>query len=155
MDKEKKEHIKLDVALELLNVALSMHYSEATPYSALHLATAAEEVLGAYVKINKEQTSFSSLCDGALKALGHTTPSKERKNDLHDIEKLLNHEKNNVKHGHGIFIADIRLATSDALTRAIDNYDTLCRYYELDESELIRTHREYCYGVGFINDEEE
>ena len=151
------EHQKLDVAMELLNDALIKHCSNSTPYSALHLSGATEEILGGYVKIQKEHTSFQEFHQAALEALGYNNENSSGqifKTLSKAISDNINYEKNNVKHGHGSFKADIRMVTEESLDRAIANLYKLKESYNIDESQLIKSFKNRVLVEILLEDEE-
>ncbi len=142
--------------MELLNDALLKYHANTTPYSALHLAAAAEELFGAYVKAKKESTSFEDTKESLLGILGYNAQNSHGKT-YKQVSKAfsdhLNHEKNNVKHGHGIFEADIHNATEDSLDRAIENLYKLKQHYAIEESDLIKAFKNRHY-LDIILEEE-
>ena len=58
---------KLDIATELLDRALRLYYERDSYFAALHLAGAAQELLGAHVRTHGGISSFQSLKDSAVR----------------------------------------------------------------------------------------
>ena len=130
---------KLIVAIELLDRALGMYYEGNSYYAALHLAGAAEEILGVYVERSGDESSFKSLQRGAVvlsKVINDGVESSPQ-----EIAAIMNHAKNRTKHmdkekdDHVRF--DPKIEARDLLGRAISNYYTLMRHYSLPETEFI------------------
>lgn len=127
---------KLKVASELLHQALRLYYEGEAYFSSLHLAGAAEEVLGKYVELAGGVTAFKSLQSGVGELSALLSPDKSP-SDPKDIANLMNYAKNNTKHGHGEIIFDPRKQAHDLLDRAVTNYYFLMGHHELRETDLI------------------
>lgn len=90
---------KLTIADEMLEVAIENYLDNGRYFSALHLAGAAQENYGKWVRINQGQ-DFSTLifeqADKAFKDQGETL-------DINAIKKSEKHSKNTIKHldNHG------------------------------------------------------
>jgi len=128
---------KLNVASELLHQALRLYYEGEAYFSSINLAGAAEEVLGKYVELSGGVSAFKSLQSGAVKLSALLSPDKSP-SDSKDIANLMNHAKNNTKHGHGEINFDPKKQACDLLDRAVTNYYFLMSHYELKETDLIR-----------------
>jgi hypothetical protein len=128
---------KLNVASELLHQALRLYYEGGAFFSSLHLAGAAEEVLGKYVELSGGVSAFKSLQTGAVKLSAILSPDKSPSNPK-GIANIINHAKNNTKHGHGEVNFDPKMQAHDLLDRAVTNYYFLMSHYELEETELVR-----------------
>jgi hypothetical protein len=128
---------RLFVACELLDCALRLYYEGQYHYATLHLAGAAEEILGVYVEQCGAPSSFTSSKSAAAKIaviLGGGSEGASRK----AIGDLMNYAKNRTKHGHGPVDFDARQEAKEILDRAVTNYYALMNVYpELPESPLI------------------
>lgn len=85
---------KIEIAVEYLELAIEQYIKRQNYFSSLHLAGAAEEILGKYVRLNGEQDALSNFAEamheiGLLN--GNTLPLKKNK-------EYLNFAKNKVKH---------------------------------------------------------
>lgn len=132
---------KLKIACELLECALRLYYEGCSDFAALHLAGAAEELLGRFVERIGGESEFASLQRGAMrisKCLNEDGKESKSKN----IAALINHAKNASKHmdqndiDHVVF--DPRAETRKILDRAVPNFYNAMTEFELDETELIR-----------------
>ena len=84
---------KIEVALELLETAINCYMSKKEYFSAIHLAGAAEEIFGKYVRESGGKDILTSFAEAMHKIGlldGNVLPVKENK-------KFLNHTKNTVK----------------------------------------------------------
>lgn len=130
---------KLAVACELLDRSLKLYYEGDSYFSALHLAGAAEEILGVYVECNGGESSFRSLQHGAVrisKIINGGIESTPR-----DIAAAMNRAKNSTKHmdkqGDEHVEFDAEAEAHDLLDRAVSNYYYLMSFYELPETALV------------------
>ncbi|MFJ2491412.1 hypothetical protein ACIOV9_07685 [Pseudomonas iridis] len=128
---------KLLVAVQLLDRALSMYYQEDSYFAALHLAGAAEEIMGVYVERKGHESSFNSLHAVAVKfteLLNDDAGAKPK-----DIINLMNYARNRTKHidreGDDNVYFDPKSEAFDILDRAITNFYTLMQYFDLRETE--------------------
>jgi hypothetical protein len=131
---------KLEVACELLDRALRLYYEGGSDFAALHLAGAAEELLGRHVELAGGEPSFKSLRAAAVR-LSKYLSEDGAESEAKDIAALMNHAKNATKHmgskdAHVLF--DPRSEAHDVLDRAVTDYYHAMATYELQESELIR-----------------
>lgn len=133
---------KLEVASELLTEALRLYLARRAYFASLHLAGAAEEILGVYVKANGGVCAFDSTKDVAVlfSRLFRADGSEHSSRDMAD---LINDAKNSTKHKRGKGDNDVnfdpRAEAFDVLDRAIDNYYRLQSKFNLPETEeLIR-----------------
>jgi len=131
---------KMLVAVELLTCALRMYFDGAY-FAALHLAGAAEEILGSYVSRTGVQNAFENLRDGAVRMSEHLsdgTYSSEPK----VISNLMNYARNRTKHhdksGDDEILFDPRKQSSEILERAMTNYYQLMSHVLLPETEIMR-----------------
>lgn len=127
---------KIAIACELLDRSLRLYYEGDSDYSALHLAGAAEEIFGAYVKKHGGETAFESLRSAAVEISAYLDENSA-KSDPKEIADIMNHAKNNTKHGSGEVAFSAREEAKDLLDRAIQNYNYLMRFYALEETQLI------------------
>ena len=118
-------HNKQDIAIQHLSLALVEYIKGNNAYSVLHLAGAAEEMLGNLVKIKKKRSSLEHAVDWMQswwKIIGN---EKQRKEDAKHILKV----KNGVKHLDGkndmVLIADIEYENKETIRRALENYNLL------------------------------
>lgn len=141
---------KLVVATELLDRALRMYYEGSSYFAALHLAGAAEEILGVYVERHGGESSFKSLQRGSVKISKFVNGGVESKPK--DIAFVMNHAKNSTKHmdteddDHVYF--NPQTEARDLLDRAVSNYYSLMSLYELPETELVRRFNLELVGRG-------
>jgi hypothetical protein len=89
---------KLDIAKELLEVALFLYYEKEQYYASLHLAGASEEILGAYVKAKGGEPVFESINTGARKVAELFSGQMPKKKDMGEI---INRARNSTKHMDG------------------------------------------------------
>jgi hypothetical protein len=127
---------KLDIACELLDRGLRLYYEGDSDYSALHLAGAAEEIFGSYVIKHDGETAFENLRSATVKISAYLDENSSESSPK-EIADIMNHAKNNTKHGSGEVSFSARSEAKDLLDRAIQNYYYLMRFYELEETELI------------------
>jgi hypothetical protein len=132
---------KLNVACELLEVALRLFFEEKEYFAVINLAGAAEELLGAHLKAKGDATSLEELVEGAQRistGLSGQTPAAK------DIFKVANYPRNASKRMNDSSDATMRVYPKrDAkqfLDRAVDNYHRLMLHHdcELQETELVR-----------------
>ena len=132
---------KLDIACELLDRSLRLYYAGDSYFACLHLAGAAEEILGVYVEKHGRDSSFANFRSAAVRLSGFLAddgaPSTPK-----DIGDLMNHAKNNTKHGHGVVNFDAKKEAKELLDRAATNYYFLMNHYPVPETELIRRFNE-------------
>ena len=132
---------KLIVAVELLDRALRLYYEGGSDFSALHLAGAAEELLGKHVEDKVGQSSFASLKAAAvcfskyLNAGGEESTPKA-------IAVVMNRAKNSTKHmddmSDGSVSFDPRAEAHALLDRAVTNFYQAMSHFQLQETDLIR-----------------
>ncbi|WP_371322398.1 hypothetical protein VX159_08175 [Dechloromonas sp. ZY10] len=140
---------KVNVACELLECALRLYYEEGSDFAALHLAGAAEELLGMQVERIGGKSEFSALKDGALRISPAirdayfngkgNTPTKKT------MAKAINHAKNATKHmdpSDVDYVAfNARAEARKILERAVHNFQEVYSEMievEIKETELIR-----------------
>lgn len=131
---------KLRVAIQLLDRALIMYYRGDSYFAALHLAGGAEEILGVYVEREGDESSFKSLQAAAVRI--SLLLDKGVDATANDIKQVMNYARNRTKHINAIGDDDVhfdpKTEAFDILGRAISNYYTLMRSFNLPETELIR-----------------
>jgi hypothetical protein len=116
---------KQRVALELLDSALQMYYAKSF-FAAIHLAGAAEELFGAYLKLWKSaKPAADSFHDDAVQALGYNVeeaPASLSK----QLYRGIFHSRNRTKHMNPQYDHDISfdpLYEAEAvLVRALSNF---------------------------------
>ena len=132
---------KLLVATELLDQALRLYYEGDSDFAALHLAGAAEELLGKHVEAKGGESSFVSLRDAAVRLSKHFNEDRSASTPK-AIANVMNHAKNATKHmglkDDDIVSFDARTEAHDLLDRAVSNYYQAMTEYELEETELVR-----------------
>ena len=140
---------KLEVACQQLETALRLFFETEEYFSVITLAGAAEEVLGAYLKIKGGTTSLEILVQGAVrisKVLSGTASEPKA------LRKIANHAKNSSKHMDGVtdtaFRAYPKRDAMDILNRAIDNYYELMSHEDIPETPLVQRFNFYRVQVG-------
>lgn len=132
---------KLVVASELLDRALRLYYEGGSDFAALHLAGAAEELLGKHIEAKGGKSSFASLQSSAVRLSRHFNEDG-RESTPKDIAKVINHAKNSTKHMNmrddDVVAFNARGEAHDLLFRAVENYYQAMSEYDLEETELIR-----------------
>ncbi|MES9972069.1 MAG: hypothetical protein ABW092_18710, partial [Candidatus Thiodiazotropha sp.] len=88
---------KLDIAKELFDSALYHYYETKSYYSAIHLAGAAEEILGAFVTANNGESSFEYLKNVTI-TFAEILRDDGTKPKQKEIANMLNYPKNSTKH---------------------------------------------------------
>lgn len=135
---------KMLVAMELLGKALESYFDGAN-FAAIHLAGAAEEILGTYVtRIGKEtgaENAFTSMRNLAA-YLSEPVNGQEEKAAQKEISVLMNSPRNRTKHlngeGDDDILFDPRTEAKDLLNRAVSDYNHLMNYLPLPDTELLR-----------------
>jgi hypothetical protein len=135
---------KLDVACEQLNTALRLSFETKEFWSVVALASAAEEILGAYVKLDGDKSSFEHLVEGAVQLSGYFGGKATKHRAM---TRLINHAKNSGKHMDGKDNSTIRIDMKqeafNILVRAVDNYDRLMYCRDLPETALLSQFNKY------------
>jgi len=130
---------KLEIARQQLETALRLFFDTEEYFSVITLAGAAEEILGAHLKIKGETTSLESLVSGAVR-ISEALAGKP--SEPKTLRKIANHPKNSSKHMDGVTDAELRSWPKkdaiDILGRAIDNYYGLMLNQDLPETPLVR-----------------
>src|SRR5688572_8690140 len=90
---------RLVVACELLDRSLRLYYDGDSYFASLHLAGAAEEILGAYAEKCGLESAFRSFKSAGAKIFKSRHGSVEA--DERALADLMNLAKNQTKHGHG------------------------------------------------------
>ncbi|EHH1283681.1 hypothetical protein WM009_21350 [Vibrio vulnificus] len=115
---------KQDFAIEHLNLALSLYVKNEKMASVIHLAGAAEEMLGKIVSLNNQENAKEALYRQMRvwwqKILVTDTPPNK------DLDKTVLNAKNTVKHindkGDLTVELDLKKQARALLDRAIENY---------------------------------
>lgn len=125
---------KLVIANEYLRRAIELYFRGDSYFSALHLAGAAQELLGAFVertgKMSRRQSIVGAAVDisAILDARGVSSTEKE-------ICRVVNHAKNRVKHMDAQKIED-EFISFDPQSHAKEMLDfAMSDFYQLWESE--------------------
>ncbi|NVD74560.1 hypothetical protein HUX88_29170 [Duganella sp. BJB1802] len=122
---------KMTVATEYLNRAIELYFRGDSDFSALHLAGAAQELLGKFVGRAGRQSAHSQLVDGALR-IANVLPPTGKPATEKGIKGVISFAKNRVKHmdetGDDMIEYDVRKAAADMLDIAI------AEFYELFDS---------------------
>lgn len=129
---------KLTVACELLDQALRLYY-ERLYFSAIHLAGAAEELLGAHLTAIGKSSTFHNFRTAGVElanSFGEGAPITRK-----EMEGLLNHAKNHTKHmdsaGDSVITFDPVEEARELLDRAVSDYYHLMQYSSLTETPLV------------------
>jgi hypothetical protein len=132
---------KLLVAAELLDRALRLYYEGGSDFAALHLAGAAEELLGKHIEAKGGESSFTSLRNAAVR-LSKYFDEDRTESTPKSIANAMNHAKNATKHmdlkDDDVVVFDARTEAHDLLDRAVSNYYQAMTEYELEETVLVR-----------------
>ena len=132
---------KLDIATELLDRALKLFYERDSYFAALHLAGAAEEVLGAYVRSQGGVSAYESLRDGAVKLSKHIRDDGIESAPKR-IANAMNHAKNATKHmddgDDDRVYFNVEFEARERLDLAVTNYYMLMQYLPLRETPLLQ-----------------
>jgi hypothetical protein len=135
---------KLEVACQQLETALRLFFEADEYFSVITLAGAAEEILGAYLKIKGGTTSLESLVQGAARISKALTGTASEPKSL---RKVVNQVKNSSKHMDGVadttFTSYPKKDATDILNRAIDNYYELMSHENIPETPLVRQFNRY------------
>jgi hypothetical protein len=122
-----------------LHSALRLYFEDREFFSVITLAGAAEEILGAHLKLKGESTALEEIVKGAVRisAALSSKPSEPK-----NIRTIANFPKNASKHMDGKDDATLRVYLKrdarDLLSRAVDNYYQLANYLDdLPLTELI------------------
>ncbi|RIJ09102.1 hypothetical protein DXT77_18355 [Pseudomonas sp. 91RF] len=141
---------KLLVAAELLDRALATYFEGKYYFAALHLAGAAEEILGVYVSRLGEDSSYKALRDGAVRISSFLSGGKE--SSAREIEAIMNYAKNRTKHlnksGDDDVCFDPASETLNLLDLAVSNYYKLMNGFNLPETELVDRFNKEISGRG-------
>ncbi|CAN7630744.1 hypothetical protein [Massilia sp. LjRoot122] len=138
---------KLTVAAEYLGRAIELYFRGDSYFSALHLAGAAQELLGKFVERTGADSAHTSLVKGAVRISKFLNEGGEPSTDK-DIRDIVNHAKNRSKHmnavGDDVVEFDARTQARAMLDLAISEF-----YYlygngaELELSDEIERYNLY------------
>lgn len=119
------KHSKQEIAMQHLNLALAEYVKGVNLYSVLHLAGAAEEILGNLVKLKGKRNSLAQDVDLRQSYWNITGRSVNEKEDRDHILK----SKNGIKHLNSEkdieLEMDIEYETKETIRRALGNYNQL------------------------------
>jgi hypothetical protein len=142
-----KRFDKRDVALEMLDAAVSEHLDHARHFAAYNLAAVAEELLSKLLKCSRKADS-SDLKIGAAKAMSRALGQPEGEDNA--WRKLFFKLKNTIKHMDGasdrLFDANIEVSARQKIGDAVSNlnklgFDKSPQVLRFDEHRLSR-HRQ-------------
>ncbi len=121
-----KKYQKIDIAMEHLNLALKEYVAQNNMFSVIHLAGAAEEMLGKVVCLNKKESALDNTQNWFRRwysNLGKDTPANK------DINKFILKTKNGVKHIKNCndlsLEVDAKREAKEIIRRAIENFNQL------------------------------
>jgi hypothetical protein len=136
---------RLTSACELLDSALRLYFEGRADFAVLHLAGAAEELLGKHLReigLAPFVDQLQTVMMGAWKTLVEKEPSAAQRSTLTPaiIAEFINRAKNHVKHSIQPVSFDVRTEACAMLARAALNYSHLLRTgFPLPEpSELLQ-----------------
>ena len=128
---------RLSVACELLQQALRLYYEGGANYACLHLAGAAEDVLGAYVEKHGGESAFNNHRRASVRLSAYFSADGKASTEK-AIGDVINFSKNRTKHGHGLVDFDPKEEARQLLDRAVSNYYQLMQIFPLSETDLKR-----------------
>lgn len=121
-----QKYRKIDIAMEHLNLALKEYVEEKNMFSVIHLAGAAEEMLGEIVRINKGENALDKIYGwfrSWYRIAGKDSPSNSQ------INNYILKTKNSVKHINDqddLFLEiDLNREAQEIIRRAIENFNQL------------------------------
>ena len=138
---------KRTIAAEYLTRAIELYFRGDSYFSAIHLAGAAQELLGKFVERTGADSAHTSLVKGAVRISKYLNedgePSTEKK-----IRALINHAKNRVKHmddeGDDVIDFDARAQAKELLDLAVSEFYHLWgNGEELELSDEIERYSRY------------
>jgi len=116
---------KLIVATEYLNRSIELYFRGDSDFSALHLAGAAQELLGKFVELSGGQSAHSQLVDGAVRISNALNPAGAP-STAKGIRGVINFAKNRAKHmddaGDDVIEFDARRAAGEMLDIAVEEF---------------------------------
>jgi hypothetical protein len=142
-----KKYSKSDIAMQYLNLALSEYVKGQNMFAVIHLAGAAEELLGQIVYINTRENALSRDQQSMRSWYAireKNTPSNKELND-----RIFLKAKNGIKHINKKDPADLEIEidplreAKEVIRRAIENFnqipelkhsDELIAYYEHEKT---------------------
>ena len=134
---------KLIIADEFLETAIEHYLSGENYFSALHLAGAAQEIFGRWLRINQKQDYSTSILDQNEKFFNEHGFSIDRK----EGKRVEKHPKNTIKHINNKEDQFAQLKPElDACLEiccAIEDYSSLGR----EETESIKTFKKHFVGM--------
>lgn len=132
---------KLEIACELLDRGLRLYYAGDSYFASIQLAGGAEEILGRYVESVGGEPAFANLRAAAVTISGLISEDGVESTEK-SIGDLMNHARNNTKHGSGLVHFDPKKEAQELLDRAVTNYYFLMNHFPLTETELTRRFTE-------------
>lgn len=132
---------KINIAAELLDRALDLYFRGDSYFSSLHLAGAAEEILGNYVTRLGGEPSFENTRSVAVAIADRSNDGAETIT-RRKMADTMNLPKNRTKHmnasGDDCVSFDPKEAAKDLLDRAVSDYYQLMSYVSLEETALVK-----------------
>lgn len=129
---------KLTVAREFLEQALRLYY-ENHHFSAIHLAGAAEELLGAHLTVLGKLSTFQSFRTAGVELANSLSDGAPMTRT--DMKDLLNYAKNRSKHMNSnedsVICFDATEEARELLDRAVTDFYHLMQYCPLAETPLV------------------
>jgi len=129
-----KIYKKQDIAMEHLNLALREYVADKNLISVIHLAGAAEEMLGKIVSINKKESALEVVQRWSrswYKVVGKDSPSNK------ELNKHIIKVKNGIKHindqGDLEIEFEIKREAEMIIQRAIENFNKMPNLRQSDE----------------------
>ena len=113
---------KIDIAHEFLDVAMQLYMEKRNFFCAIHLATAAEEIFGAYLPKEQRISQLAVKAQIGMQAID-TGVAPEYK----EVSKMLNRSKNKIKHmdGDSAILVDPAFEASRWIEDALVNLGNL------------------------------
>jgi len=138
---------KLTIAAEYLNRAIELYFRGDAYFSALHLAGAAQELLGKFVERTGEVSAHTSIVEGAVRISAYLNENGKPSTDK-QIRAVVNHAKNRAKHmdsvGDEVVYFDAQAAARDMLDLAVSEFNQLwASGADLDLSAEIDRYNSY------------
>ena len=140
---------KLTIAMELLDRALRLYYEGDSDFSSLHLAGAAEEIIGTYLTKLGKTSTFHETRSFITEVANRFDAEDDDCSDIptevvttKTVHDLMAYAKNNTKHMStsetGLIAFDPRAEVRYILDRVVADYYRLIDHLAIEETTLIR-----------------